>query len=56
MKRDIKGDPDRLKVLIKISLQNSATASFKELARVIRVVKRMLVATQVDGWTEADSL
>ena len=36
-------------MLFKLSLQNSATATFKELARVIRVVKRMMIATQAEA-------
>jgi hypothetical protein len=36
-------------VMFKRALENSTTATFKELARVIRVLKRMLVATQSEA-------
>jgi 1,3-beta-glucan synthase len=49
MKKEVCKDPDYLKVLFKNSIQNSATASWKELGRVLRVLKRMLLATVAEA-------
>ncbi len=45
----ISKDADRLKVIFKNALSTSATANFKELLRVVRVIKRMLIATVAEA-------
>lgn len=54
MKRDIASDPNRLKVVFKNALLTSATANYKELLKVIRVLKRMLRATVAEATPDSE--
>ncbi|KAG1659988.1 hypothetical protein FOA52_009662 [Chlamydomonas sp. UWO 241] len=49
LKREIQKDPGHLKVVFKNAIQNSATATFREMLRVVRVLKRMLLATVAEA-------
>lgn len=54
MKRVISSDPEGIKASIKAGLLNTATADTKELLRVIRVIKRMLLTTEAEATPESE--
>lgn len=54
LKREIASDPSRLKVVFKNALMTSATASFKEILKVVRVLKRMLRATVAEATPDSE--
>lgn len=54
MKHDLCKNPDEMKIIIKNALANTSTASYKELLRVVLVIKRMLVTTIAESTPEAE--
>ncbi|GLI62082.1 hypothetical protein VaNZ11_004642 [Volvox africanus] len=54
MKQVISSDPEGLKAVMKTALLNNATADYKELLRVIRVIKRMLVTTEAEATPQSE--
>ncbi|KAG2500666.1 hypothetical protein HYH03_001432 [Edaphochlamys debaryana] len=54
MKNVISSDPEGLKAVMKAALLNNATADYKELLRVIRVIKRMLVTTEAEATPQSE--
>ncbi|KAJ9526929.1 hypothetical protein QJQ45_025369 [Haematococcus lacustris] len=54
MKRELARDSDRLKVIFKNALSTSATANFRELLKVVRVIKRMLLATVAEATPQSE--
>uniref|UniRef100_A0A6S8NKA7 1,3-beta-glucan synthase n=1 Tax=Dunaliella tertiolecta TaxID=3047 RepID=A0A6S8NKA7_DUNTE len=54
MKHELCRNPDELKIIIKTALSTTSTANYRELHRVVLVIKRMLVTTIAESTPESE--